>query len=383
MGKLSWSVLVPGLLFLFPFVFPRVSEAQGVTNGSFEASSEDISPWVEYGDAVGSDPNNDARVYQPPTFGINQAKDGTNIYGAVRNGIQMEGGIRQRVAGFNPGAYYAVTAWAYTHRVGGSGRVRIGLDPSGGSNPEVSGIVFLPFASSDDEWTQLLLPFVATGSAATIFLEYRLSGSGFSIAYFDLVEIQVDPDLSTDCGVHSNVTLSLENCQVDYNTGPEAVYTAPPGYVITGLGFRAFFQDVTTIRVQMRELLSDGTMGGPLEVRGGSEPWQNLEVNVDLPPCYVMVGFGGRATAETDISTMAVWARPLLPDGSLGPVEEFRTGSEPDHVLEQEFMLSGNRVMIGAGMRTSDGNVTGLYVESCELRTETAQPHPSGLLQAY
>jgi hypothetical protein len=351
---------------------------QSIGNPGFEQDVESIPPWEEYGDAVVSDPDNNARIYQPPTFGINEAREGTNIYGAARDGIAMSGGIRQRITGLAPGTYSAVSGWVYTSP--DHGRVRFGVDRAGGDNPEVDGIVFLPFTSSGGEWSRVLLPFVASGSSATLFVEYRLSGSGFGLAYVDDFDLVIDPDLSTDCGVGSRVNLSLGYCGVDIDTGPEAAYTVPPGYVITGLGFRAFFQDVTTIRVAMRELLPDGTLGSPFEVRGGVEPGENLEVNVDLPPCYVMVGFGARAAAETDITTMAVWGRPILTDGSLGPIEEFRSGSEPDHGLENQFIIAAeNRAMTGAGLRTSFGDVTGMYVESCEIVAESFQPatiHP-------
>ena len=162
----------------------------------------------------------------------------------------------------------------------------------------------------------------------------------------------------------------LSNCWFDHDSGYEAHYTVPPGYVITGLGFRAFGHDVTTIRVRMCELLSDGTMGLPQEVRAGSDPYADLEVNINLPPCYVMVGFGARSIAVGDITTLAVWARPIQSDGTLGPVEEFRAGSDPYHSLEKQFLIpQQNRAMTGAGMKCDEYDITGLYVESCEMQT--------------
>ena len=102
-------------------------------------------------------------------------------------------------------------------------------------------------------------------------------------------------------------------------------------------------------------------------------------MNMDLPACYLMVGFGARAAYETDITTMAVWACPLLPDGTLGAMEEFRTGSEPDAGLEMQYVVAANRALTGAGLRTLSGNVAGIYAESCALKAETVTMGQDGI----
>lgn len=359
-----------------------IASGQVIQRPGFEGDPVTPAPWVEYGDAVTSDPSDNARVYRPPTFGISEAKEGTYIYGAARDGSAMRGGVRQTISGFSAGTLYAVTVWIYTARVGnGSGIGTIGVDPVGGINPSGLNVIYLPGVRSDNTWTQVLLPFVAVGPNVTIFLDYALGGGGFSIVYFDLVELQVNPDLSTACPLQAGTTVQLRGCRVDLNEGPEAMITVPAGHVITGLGFRAWFQDVVTIRVQSRELRPDGTLGTPVERRGGIEPSGGLEVNVTVPDCHVIVGFGARASAETDITTMAVWARPLLPDGTLGDVVELRAGSDPNHALERQHQITGNRALTGAGMRVGNGDVTGLYLESCALEATGGEPARTSIVE--
>lgn len=371
-----------GLLLATAVILAAPAGAQTVQNAGFESSTADLAPWVEYGEPVTDDPNNDARIYVPPTFGIKDAHEGANIYGAVKNGSTLEGGIHQTVSGLTPGVTYGLSAWIYTFQtLNGSGVGTLAVDTEGGTDLNTATHIRTSLRN-DGEWQQAILLFTATGNEATLFLHFHLNTGGFSIVYFDQVALLVDPDLSTDCALDPGLTVSLDDCRLDLDEGPEASISVPPGYLITGLGFRAWFQDIQTMRVQMRELRPDGTLGNPREVRAGVEPNEGLEVDVTLPDCYVMVGFGARAAAETDVTTMWVWARPILPDGSLGPQEEFRSGFEPDHGLERQFQLPPNRVMTGAGMRVSFGDVTGLYVESCGWNVET-MPAEKSTLSTY
>ena len=66
---------------------------------------------------------------------------------------------------------------------------------------------------------------------------------------------------------------------------------------------------------------------GDLQCVGG--PDAGLEAKIELPPGYVVTGFGARAAPEWDVKGLVVWARPLAPDGALGDEKEFRGGKEP------------------------------------------------------
>jgi hypothetical protein len=205
----------------------------------------------------------------------------------------------------------------------------------------------------------------AVTSAITVFLTFQQSGSsGFAINYFDLVELIPDPPPPPPC-TDGTSTVTLSGRRVDWNDGNlEAQYTVPQGYVITGIGARGSAENVSTMVVEQAPLLPDGSLGRPETVRFGWEPDGGIEACILLPDCYVAVGYGVRAAGEYDIFTLAVWARPILSDGTLGVVEEFRAGVEPDHSLEKEFLAEPGRVLTGIGLGMSYSDINRIYAET-------------------
>jgi len=166
----------------------------------------------------------------------------------------------------------------------------------------------------------------------------------------------------------------LSGPRVEASERVEAELSAPPGYVITGIGARAAGDNVTTMRIRICPLLTDGTMGAPEEMLGGWELDAGLEANIDLPDGYVATGFGGRIAPEWDVKTFAVWGRPLLPDGTLGDEKEFRAGVEPNGGLERKVRLEEGRVLISAGLRCAFNDVAGISARSARIvRTATSQ----------
>ena len=147
----------------------------------------------------------------------------------------------------------------------------------------------------------------------------------------------------------------------------EAFAMAPPGYVITGLVARAAGDNITTMRIRVQPILGDGTLGDPEVILAGWEPDAGLEANVDLPDGYVVTGFGARIAPEWDVKTLAVWGRPLRPDGTLGEENEFRAGVEPDKGLEKTVLLESGRVLTGAGLRCGSNDVTAIRAASARV----------------
>lgn len=353
---LTVALLGPGALRSF---------AQALVNPSFENSAVSPVGWTAFGDGV---VDADARVYTVPTYALTAAFDGQRVYGAVKDGSRMSGGIYQRVSGATPGLRYRARVRIYTARTGdGEMRCGIGLDPQGGTLPYATNVVWFEPVSSDNHWTSIEVITTAQSSTITVFLDYHQSGTtGFAINYFDLAELTANPPPPPPCAdPATSIRVAASDHRIDLSEQVEAQYTLPPGYVITGLGARGSDENVSRMRVRQNPLLPDGSLGEPEEVRFGYDPIGGLEANISLPPCYVAVGYGARAAGEFDIMTLAVWARPILPDGSLGPVEEFRAGYDAYHPdLERQFLAEPGRVLTGVGLRMQFSDITNIWAET-------------------
>lgn len=164
----------------------------------------------------------------------------------------------------------------------------------------------------------------------------------------------------------------LTDYRVDVDVRVEAGYDLPEGYVITGLGFgQRYPDDITTLRIKMQPLLEQGALGEAVVVRAGVEPEWGLAANIDLPGGWVAVGYGASP------NTLAVWAAPIKPDGSLGEAKEFRVGAEPEGELHVQFVCDENRVLTGVGMRRSGDFITDARARSARTPGTKAGSAPT------
>ena len=155
---------------------------------------------------------------------------------------------------------------------------------------------------------------------------------------------------------------------VDAQQKTEIRYNLPDGCVLTGLGFRAAYDNVTTMHCRYHRLLPEGKLADPNEVRLGSEPDHDCEAKVLLPDGWLAVGFGAAGEPEWDVTLLRVWARPLRPDGTLGQLKEFSDGFKPERGCERQVILTeSDRAITGAGLRFGQNDITGLYVRSAAL----------------
>ena len=167
----------------------------------------------------------------------------------------------------------------------------------------------------------------------------------------------------SSCPVQADIVLI--NDRVDSQQVTEVRFDVPPSCVITGLGFRAHYDNITTMHCRYSELLPDGTLGEPKEAHLGSEPDHDCEGKVLLPDGWVAVGFGARAAPEWDVTTVRVWGRKLNPDGTLGEMKAFSDGFLPEHSLERAVLVDEpDRVLVGAGLRFHFNDIIGIYGRS-------------------
>jgi hypothetical protein len=161
---------------------------------------------------------------------------------------------------------------------------------------------------------------------------------------------------------------------IDAQQKTELRYDVPDGCVITGLGFRAAYDNITTMHCRYHRLAPDGTLTDPAEVHLGSEPNHACEAKVLLPDGWVAVGFGAAGEPEWDVTMLRIWARPLRPDGTLGPIKAYSDGFKPDRGPERQITLTkADRVLIGAGLRFHQNNIAGVYARSKRILNLTDQ----------
>jgi hypothetical protein len=105
------------------------------------------------------------------------------------NGSSSDGYIYQRVNGLSPGADYTFSAWVQTALRENNNwkydvwnernrliHVRLGIDPTGGTNPNSATVRWTPRMYSHRRYTQLAMSAVAQGTNLTVFV--RMQGSG-------------------------------------------------------------------------------------------------------------------------------------------------------------------------------------------------------------
>lgn len=153
--------------------------------------------------------------------------------------------------------------------------------------------------------------------------------------------------------------------RIDAQQKTEIRYDVPNGFVVTGLGFRAAYDNITTMHCRYHRLLPNGKLGEAKEVHLGSEPNHACEAKVLLPDGWVAVGFGAAGEPEWDVTVLRIWARRLNTDGTLGEMKTYSDGFKPDRGCEREIILTEpDRMMVGAGLRFHQNNIQGIYCRS-------------------
>lgn len=161
-----------------------------LSNGSFEdghsGQQHSLYPWVQYASNVA------AAGYHPidgltgpyaaggPSFWFSgiQAYDGSYFIGAASNSAYKNGGVFQRVY-FPPGQLCSLAARFATYRLGGVAGdtlVRLGIDPTGGVDPESPNIVWWSGYSptNDSQWHAASVTTKAgAGGVVTVYLDIR------------------------------------------------------------------------------------------------------------------------------------------------------------------------------------------------------------------
>jgi len=308
----------------------------------------------------------------------------THTAGRKREQVFEKGTLTQKIK-TTPGNVYLLAAMIRTHikngpvtdkRLRGDTRVRLFADPKGGMDYE--GINSTQWFWTENKWMRFEHRWRAEEKKSTIGLGFfRWRDLDFAGAYVDHVHVYdlgPSPVVAEAPQARSKQTYSvvLIDHKVEADDKVEAYLKAPPGYVITGFGSRAHYDNITTMWLKVQPILPDGTLGEVEELRHGWEPDAHLEAKVELPPGYVATGFGAGIAPEWDVKRLGVWARPLSKDGTLGEEKLFRGGIDLKSGFERTVRLEMGRVLTSAGLNCMLNDVNGIKATSAKI-TKTAQ----------
>lgn len=154
-----------------------------LNNPGFEAGT--LANWITYGMFDG--------IQSGSWYGSITARSGSYFVGSAANWGTKTGGLYQRVA-VPAGWSCQAKAWSRIYRTDNpvdSVRNRVGIDPTGGTNPASASIQWSPVDTQStagfSEWKELVSPAVTcTGGYVTIFLDSaQLDAAGWHINCFD------------------------------------------------------------------------------------------------------------------------------------------------------------------------------------------------------
>lgn len=308
----------------------------------------------------------------------------THMAGEKREQVFAKSTLAQKIA-TTPGHAYALAAMAFTavkNGPRGDTRVRLFVDPDGGDN--FDGPNSSQWYWTDGKWIRFEHRWIATAEQATIgfgFFRWRdLDAASAYVDHVHVYDLGPAPAAADAPPVRTAERLSLVliDHKIEADDRVEGFIQAPPGYVITGLGARAHYDNITTMWMKIQPLMPDGSLGEPEELRTGWERDAGLEAQIELPAGYVATGFGAGIAPEWDVKRMGVWARPLNKDGTLGEEKLFRGGVDLQSGFEKQVQLPAGRVLTAAGLNCMLNDVNGIKAASAALiRTAEARAKSS------
>ncbi|HEY0025923.1 MAG TPA: hypothetical protein VGB24_23740 [Longimicrobium sp.] len=142
--------------------------------------------------------------------------------------------------------------------------------------------------------------------------------------------------------------------------------TSCGGYlVLIGVGMRMDGNDnITTLHLKYQRVYSDGSFG-PTELRRyGSDPTHGLEGYAEALPGEAIVGLGIGSQYSHNVRTIRIWKRPIgLTSAGVrtsGSITAESFGYSPGGVLDTSYVIplaNTNQVYVGAGARGHDHEV--------------------------
>jgi hypothetical protein len=183
-------------------VLPKLSAPRKVQNAGFEIAGlemADVPHWTRYGEFDGRSENGwHAGIGIPNHEDGIRSHSGEAFAGCVSGSNVKNGGLYQTLE-TDPGVTYQAGVWVYTYQtedgLRGDVACRLGLDPTGGTDPEGDYVLWTPWRPSHGAWTHIALKAVANSNRMTLFLgSKQVQGIVFSVNVFDDVMFRQSPE---------------------------------------------------------------------------------------------------------------------------------------------------------------------------------------------
>lgn len=158
------------------------SGSNHIVNPGFEVGG--TRDWTSYGRVDGAQSG--------PWFWDVTSHSGNWFFGNATNWDAKTGGLYQRIIA-RPGRQYQARVWSrvlWSGSYASSAQNRVGIDPTGGTDPAAASIVWSPVDTQPmadySAWVQLTTPTVTAGDVITIFLDFKQTDhTGWHLNCFD------------------------------------------------------------------------------------------------------------------------------------------------------------------------------------------------------
>jgi len=163
-----------------------------------------------------------------PHVDLTQIHGGSAAWNIRKGGAPFTAGGFQQVSGISIGSTVHASVWGQNYTcndqinscIGGDGKhhsdtssgaiIRVGIDPSGGTNPSSGQIIWSPSNGAFDNWTQVAVDAVNCNTTVTIFLfATQANGMFINSVYFDDASLSVTTigtGTTATCGAASSTT---------------------------------------------------------------------------------------------------------------------------------------------------------------------------------
>jgi hypothetical protein len=155
-------------------------------NGSFELGT--LEPWTSWGSLDG--------VQNGPWFLDSGPHEGPAFLGTAVNCGEKDGGVYQSIA-VSRGASVVLEAWTLTARRGTAPvRTRVGIDPTGGTDPTRAEIEWTEWLETEGVWLPASSTITAQADRVTVFLQHdQDAANAWNLTAFDQVRLRTnEPD---------------------------------------------------------------------------------------------------------------------------------------------------------------------------------------------
>jgi len=172
-------------------VMPAPAE---LVNGGFNAFNKEpglIPGWSTFGTTDGACAGG-RTIFQVPAF------EGAGMY-VAQSGSNTKNGGAWQVVQATPGRKYRLTGRVYTRTKGGGRKpldnnCRLGIDPSGGRDPDSPDILWTDKTESEQRWTLLSVEAIARTSRITVFLRHEMRRANtWNLTLFDDIRLEQAP----------------------------------------------------------------------------------------------------------------------------------------------------------------------------------------------